>query len=216
MKQDLEFEEHTADTREEPKDKRGKKRAEKTKPKKTSFLIKRLKLKSKQSPSGSVTQSETSLEPQPSTSSESSPAERQTPEGDDIALAKSASDTNLSESSWKSAENLTAEKKKPISSKSVINVEGSQFEITVIKEVIKSPELRTKSLEDFKNMPAFGELIFDSNMVSMVYRTANNKSYLYEEINNVFVYDITAELYKQTMWTRNLIALTAHRDKNRL
>lgn len=145
-----------SDIGDNPTSKRAKKRSDKTK--KTSFLIKRLKLKTKSTPvSSSSTSSGTVLEPQPSTSSGSSPAERQTPEGDDTTdnLGKSASDTNLSESSWKSAENLAVEKKRT-AIKSVVSVDSSQVELSL-----------TKSFEDLKDMPAFGELIFDTNMVNI-------------------------------------------------
>lgn len=196
------------DSKEETKDKRGKKRSDKAKTKKTSFLIKRLKLKSKHSPSSSASQSETSIEPQPSTSSESSPAETQIVEADDtdITLAKSASDTNLSESSWKSAENLTTERKRP--TKTIVNVETSQLEISISKE-----EQRAKSLGDLKDMPAFGELIFDSNMVNIkFYPSTLKRSILTFEIietttiikietsvnrylKNIYYYRIVQEIY---------------------
>ncbi|XP_022915166.1 ras-related protein Rab-32 isoform X1 [Onthophagus taurus] len=143
----------------------------KLKPKKTS-LIKRLKLKTKHS-----SQSDISIEPQPSTSSESSALERRTPEGDDtdITLGKSVSDTNLSDSSWKSAENLTADKRKG-SSKSVINVETTQVEVTVEE---KDKEKEFKSSVDLKDMPAFGELIFDTTMTSSN-TIARSKDHLYK------------------------------------
>ncbi|KAJ8970052.1 hypothetical protein NQ314_001481 [Rhamnusium bicolor] len=62
----------------------------------------------------------------PSISSNSSPVERQTPEGDDnFILTKSASETNLQET-WKSVEILTKDNKKS-STKSAVTVECNQF-----------------------------------------------------------------------------------------
>lgn len=70
---------------------------------------------------------------------------RKTPEGDDHL--KSASDTNLTEVSWKSVDNLTEEG----SVRSVINT-----------------EVTTKSLENLNSMPPFGELIVDEQEETMV------------------------------------------------
>ncbi|CAG9855271.1 unnamed protein product [Phyllotreta striolata] len=105
----------------------------KSKPKR-SFIAKKLKLRSKSLQEKQEIK-EISRIPLPNTSSD----ERQTPEGDEnLMLTRSASDTNLQES-WKSAEKVE---------------ESSKTDL--------QPE-RTKSLEDFQNMPAYGELIVDQN-----------------------------------------------------
>lgn len=97
--------------------------------KKPPSLMKKLKLRTRKS---------SIVEDLPRTSSSE---ERRTPEGDDDHL-NSASETNLTEVSWKSADNLTEES----TVKSVIST-----------EVVE----RTKSLENLKAMPPFGELIVD-------------------------------------------------------
>lgn len=79
---------------------------------------------------------------------------RTTPEGDDsLATGKSASETDLTEASWKSEkENL----KVSIESAGKAVAEGAGF-----------PE-RTKSLEDIKSaMPAYGELVLDPATVAV-------------------------------------------------
>lgn len=97
------------------------------KKRKSSSLMKKLKLRSRRSSSAT--------EEIRSSSSE----ERKTPEGDDHL--KSASETNLTEVSWKSADNLpTAEES----------------------------SVRTKSLENLNAMPPFGELILDEQEIVTV------------------------------------------------
>lgn len=129
------------------------------KPKRSNFLIKKLKLKSKFT-SSSASQSEIKDIANlglPSISSEPSTIERQTPEGDDnFILTKSASETNLQET-WKSVENLTKDNKKS-STKSAVTVECNQFYLSSEQKGLPG---RTKSLENIKDMPAYGELILD-------------------------------------------------------
>nr|XP_023014439.1 ras-related protein Rab-33B-like [Leptinotarsa decemlineata] len=121
------------------------------KSKRPSFLIKKLKLKSKSHPQEEI--KDIANLPLPSTSSD----ERQTPEGDDnFILTKSASETNLQET-WKSAENLAKDNTKS-SAKSAVTVERNQFDLS--SEQKGFPE-RTKSLENLNDMPAYGELIMD-------------------------------------------------------
>ncbi|XP_064215429.1 ras-related protein Rab-32 isoform X1 [Tribolium castaneum] len=136
------------------------------KPKKASLLIKKIKLKSK-SPSRSPKEGPVSLS-LPSTST--SPLGRQTPEGDDsLMFAKSVSESNLSES-WKSAETLAKS-----ADNSGVKAESSQNRVCV-----EVPE-RTKSLETLKDMPAYGDLIFDpAATVSYANKTTERKDHLYK------------------------------------
>lgn len=169
MKTESDFEEtKTVDVSEDTKEKRTKKKIQssesqgKTKIKKSGSLIKRFKLKSKNATSSSAPESEPSDDPQPTTS-EAEPVERQTPEGDDsLPVGKAVSETNLTETSWKSAETLTKEDNPK--STSVVNVQSSQYQITISElDKITSHPQRTKSLENLKAMPAFGDLIVDPN-----------------------------------------------------
>lgn len=73
-------------------------------------------------------------------------SEERSAEEDPPILARSASDTNLAEKSWKSDEVLTREELKS-SVRSVIS--GAQS---------------SKSLENLKTMPAYGELILDPSI----------------------------------------------------
>lgn len=121
-----------------------------TKSKGSSFIIKKLKLKTKSS-----TESD---HPSPSTSeqgllpSKVSPSlERQTPEGDDnFVLSKSASETNLQETWRKSVENLPEA------------VEKEKEQEKVLPE-------HTQSLEDLKDMLTYGELILDKTLETVMY-----------------------------------------------
>lgn len=127
----------------------------KAKVKKSSSLIKRFKLRTR-SASASVQEAEKVEEP---SSSVENTVERQTPEGDDsLPIEKAASDTNLTENSWKSAETLTREDIPK--STSVINIQSYQYQVTISEDALPQ---RTKSLEDIKGMPAFGDLILDPN-----------------------------------------------------
>lgn len=109
--------------------------------KKPSSLMKKLKLRARRNSVAEEVRT-------------SSSEERRTPEGDEHL--KSASETNLTEVSWKSADNLTEES----SVKSVISAEVTE---------------RTKSLENLKSMPPFGELIVDEQeaMVKKVFASCN-------------------------------------------
>ncbi|KAG5871983.1 hypothetical protein JTB14_025735 [Gonioctena quinquepunctata] len=132
----------------------------KLKSKRPSFLIKKLRLKSKSIPCREEIKDIANL-PLPSTSSD----ERQTPEGDDnFILTKSASETNLQES-WKSAENLAKDNAKS-PSESAVTVECNQFDSTSEQKGL--PE-RTKSLENLNDMPAYGELILDQAPATVIY-----------------------------------------------
>ncbi|KAL3290061.1 hypothetical protein HHI36_023430 [Cryptolaemus montrouzieri] len=115
----------------------------KTKSGKSNYILKKIKLKVRQksiSNTGDVSDI-------PSTSSVDYLTGRQTPEGDEnLMFSKSASETNLSENQGASenteSQEVDSEKK---------SVEG-----------IHAALERTKSLEAFKRMPAYGELIADS------------------------------------------------------
>lgn len=134
--------------------------------KRSHFLIKKLKLKTKFTPS-SASQSEITdiANLGPRSNSSSSTIERQTPEGDDnFILTKSASETNLQET-WKSVENLTKDNKKS-STKSAVTVECNQFYLSSEQKGL--PE-RAKSLENIKDMPAYGELILDQAPSTVIY-----------------------------------------------
>lgn len=136
-------------------------------PKRSHFLIKKLKLKTKFAASGD-SQPEiediANLEP-PSNSSGSSTIERQTPEGDDnFILTKSASETNLQET-WKTVENLTKDNKKS-STKSAVTVEYNQFYLSTEQKGLSE---RAKSLVNIKDMPAYGELILDQTPSTVIY-----------------------------------------------
>lgn len=171
------------DTQEEkhPKKKlRSGESSSKSKVKKSSSLIKRFKLKGKSASSSEGThESEAAYEePQPVSlaqqEQEIAPVERQTPEGDDSnPVEKAASETNLTETSWKSAENLSKEDN--VKSTSVINVQTSEYRLSV-GEIEKHPALpqRTKSLENIKGMPAFGELILDPQTATVTRNKTTN------------------------------------------
>lgn len=118
------------------------------KPKKHSFLKKKLKLKSK-----SPSRNPVSL----SLPNTSNPTDRQTPEGDDnFPILKSVSDTNLAES-WMNTEDLkdSADKGR----------KGRQSGENLVCEV---PE-KTKSLENLTDMPAYGDLIVDISPMVMFF-----------------------------------------------
>ncbi|KAJ8974285.1 hypothetical protein NQ317_013174 [Molorchus minor] len=164
---------------EENKEKHTTKSPKSTKLKRSYSLIKKLKLKSKLNPiTAPQTEGDTANSAQPSTSSEPASIERQTPEGDDnFILTKSASDTNLQET-WKTVENLMKDNKNT-SIKSAAAIESNQFYLG--KEQTSLPE-RTKSLENLKDMPAYGELILDqvpstSNVNQSTYKP---KDHLYK------------------------------------
>lgn len=129
-----------------------------------SFLMKKLKLRGRRSSVAEevLTGAETSPEQQISPEE----TERKTPEGtDSFAAVKSSSEINLTEVSWKSADNLTEDSERS-SVRSVITTEISRVSVL---EGVGLPE-RTKSLENLKSMPAFGELIVDqaATMVIML------------------------------------------------
>lgn len=123
------------------------------KSKRSHFIIKKLKLKSKSVPdssSRSVSSAPEDLSP-PEASPESFVLEKQTSEGDDdFVLTKSVSETNLKET-WRSVENL----KEDIIVESAGSGEKDQL---VLQKVL--PE-RTKSLDNLKDMLTYGELIMD-------------------------------------------------------
>lgn len=117
------------------------------KPKKHSFLLKKLKLKSK-----SPTRNSVSLSlPKASTA-----IARQTPEGDDnFSILKSVSETNLAES-WINAEDLKD------------SVDKSRKRRPSEIRVCEVPE-RTKSLENLKDMPAYGDLIVEISPSTVIF-----------------------------------------------
>lgn len=138
------------------------------KSKRSHFLIKKLKLKSKSTTESSASQfdvKDIANLPLPSSSSGSSSIERQTPEGDDnFILTKSASETNLQET-WKSVENLTKDNAKS-STKGAVTVDCNPF---YLSSEVKGPPERTKSLENLKAMPAYGELILDQTVTMVIH-----------------------------------------------
>nr|CAI5850939.1 unnamed protein product [Callosobruchus analis] len=84
------------------------------------------------------------------------PIERQTPEGDDnFILTKSVSETNL-QGTWK-VDHLRKDSVDQSSDQSVSKVERSKG----ILDPEDGPPERAKSLENLKDMPAYGELIVD-------------------------------------------------------
>lgn len=134
--------------------------------KRANFLIRKLRLKSKSAPTRSESADIAKL-PLQSTSTQSTPVERQTPEGDDnnFVLTKSASETNLQES-WKSSENIEKETASVTSiTKSEISFDNPEFYVS--SEPRKSIPERTKSLENLRKMPAYGELILDSSTLGV-------------------------------------------------
>lgn len=125
------------------------------KSKKSHFIIKKLKLKSKSISDSSTSISKAEGDSEPSKNiEETSVLERQTPEGDDnFLLTKSASENNLKES-WKSIEKL-AENKGGADSESAGTSEKDQVAQHQVHQE------RTKSLENLKDMLTYGELIVD-------------------------------------------------------
>lgn len=83
-------------------------------------------------------------------------------DGEDVGFSagRSASETNLTEVSWKSAQNVEKEASGS-SVRSVISAESSQLSASTLPE-------RTKSLENLKSMPAYGELILDPSDVMVI------------------------------------------------
>ena len=135
----------------ESKDELNKKKSKITK--KTNLFIKRLKLKSKHSPISSSFSSITCAEPQPNTSSESSStAEKEIHEKE--ILSKSVSDIHFSGTAWKSSDNLLT-----IGPKSINNLQSCRIQSLTNKSG------KVKSVENLQDMPAFGELLFDINVV---------------------------------------------------
>ncbi|XP_060537269.1 ras-related protein Rab-32 isoform X1 [Cylas formicarius] len=145
--------------------------------KRAASLIKKLKLKSK-NPSGNNhpdTASDIPQFPLPATSSveDSDPTERQTPEGvENFVLTKSASEANLKET-WKSSERLDQDGLRLPSTQSAIAVENTDFFSNPDKKVL--PE-RTKSLDNLKTMPAYGELILDPASANAAVMSNANQS----------------------------------------
>ncbi|XP_050313511.1 ras-related protein Rab-32 isoform X1 [Anthonomus grandis grandis] len=145
--------------------------------KRANFLIRKLKLKSKSAPTRSESADISKL-PSQGASSQSTPVERQTPEGDDnFVLTKSASETNLQES-WKSSENIDKDTESASASKSEVSFDNPEFYIS--SEPRKSIPERTKSLENLRKMPAYGELILDSATLGSNASTSKPKDHLYK------------------------------------
>lgn len=132
------------------------------KSKRMNSLIRKLKLQSKSVPARAESADISKL---PSTSTQSA-TERQTPEGDDnYALSnKSASETNLQDS-WKSVDNLDKVGIKSVD-KSEVSVDNPEL-FYVSSEPRKSILERTKSLENLRKMPAYGELFLDSSALGV-------------------------------------------------
>ncbi|CAG9759423.1 unnamed protein product [Ceutorhynchus assimilis] len=147
--------------------------------KRANFLVRKLKFKSKSAPTRSESADISKLRSAASTSSQSTSVERQTPEGDDnFALTKSASETNLQES-WKDSENLERETAAAASiTKSEISFDNPKFYVS--SEPRKSIPERTKSLENLRKMPAYGELILDSSTLGANASTSKPKDHLYK------------------------------------
>ncbi|XP_066158136.1 ras-related protein Rab-32 [Euwallacea fornicatus] len=145
--------------------------------KRANFLIKKLKLKSKSVPTKAESADISNLPSQGS--KQTVPVERQTPEGDDnFVLTKSASEANLQES-WNSAENLDKENTSATSiPKSEISVDNPEFYVS--SEPRKSILERTKSLENLRKMPAYGELFLDSSTLGSSPNTNKPKDHLYK------------------------------------
>lgn len=88
--------------------------------------------------------------------------ERKTPEGDDHI--KSASETDLTEVSWRSADNLS--------------------EVDSVKSVVSTT--LTKSLENIKVMPPFGELMVDEQEAMVKISNRENVKYnSHDRVNRI-------------------------------
>ncbi|XP_066258940.1 ras-related protein Rab-32 isoform X1 [Euwallacea similis] len=145
--------------------------------KRANFLIKKLKLKSKSASTKAEPEDISKLPSQGS--KQTTPVERQTPEGDDnFVLTKSASEANLQES-WNSAENLEKGSASATSiAKSEVSVDNPEFYVS--SEPRKSVLERTKSLENLRKMPAYGELFLDSSTLGSNPNTNKPKDHLYK------------------------------------